>query len=155
MFGNGLIEMCPLRPIMHKTRFSASDEVTALMNVDVVTVESDDPLFVAAEKMHRNGVGGLPVTDTEGNLVGMLTERDICRAASENGGDLTDDIVRDWMVAPAVAVQAEETINGVIQRMGDYNYRRMPVVRGTKLVGIVSQTDMMKNYPDLVCSRDW
>ncbi len=140
---------------MHKSKLSASDEVTTLMKVDVVTVEADDPLFVAAEKMHRNGVGGLPVTDTEGNLIGMVTERDICRAASENAGDLTDGIVRDWMVAPAVAVQAEETLNGVIMRMGDYHYRRMPVVRGTKLVGIISQTDLMRNYPDLVCSRDW
>lgn len=140
---------------MHKTRLSSSDEVSVLMVVDVETVEVDDPLFVAAEKMHRASVGGLPVVDDEGNLVGMLTERDICRAASENGGDLTEDIVRDWMANPAVAVQAEETLSGVINRMRDYHFRRIPVVRGTKLVGIISQTDMMRHYPDLVMSREW
>ncbi len=134
---------------------SASDEVSECMKPDVVTVEADDSLCLAAEKMHLFAVGGLPVTDDKGNLIGMLTERDICRSVSKKNGKMGNEIVRDWMSAPAIAVQVEETLDGVINRMADYNFRRIPIVSGTTLVGIISQTDMMKHYPDLVISQKW
>ena len=125
------------------------------MVVDVVCVKPDDFLHLAAERMVVHRVGGLPVLDDEGNLVGMLTERDICGEVVLGGGRIDGARVRDAMTTPVVAVQSEETMYGVAQRMRDNKFRRIPVLVGERLVGIISQTDFLRKMPELIVEHRW
>ncbi len=135
--------------------YSASDEIQTIMNRNVTVIGPDDDLIMAAAKMHEQGVGALPVVEDGMKIIGILTERDICRELGKGCSRLEHVLVKDAMSSALVYVQPEETLDGVIARMSDYHYRRIPVVKNGQLVGIISQTDFLNHYPELISSHSW
>jgi acetoin utilization protein AcuB len=96
----------------------------------------------------------LPVTDAEGRLVGMVSERDLhsyYTPRKELAGDWAFEVrvkleepVSKIMVSPAISVEAGAPLTLAIQRILDHRVSALPVIEGDKLVGIVSYVDLLR-----------
>ena len=91
--------------------------------------------------MREHGIGSVVVVD--GNRpVGILTERDLLRAAAA-AAEPSTGLVRDWMADHADCVQADASIDDAWRQLDDHGYRHIPVTVGDELKGIISIRDLM------------
>lgn len=107
-----------------------------VMAKDPVVTGPDATVAEAAATMVRGRVGSLLVKDDD-SVVGILTERDILRAAGADG-DLLSTLVREWMTADPTTAPADQDTEDAIATMLGSGFRHLPVVDGAELVGIVS-----------------
>jgi CBS domain-containing protein len=117
--------------------------VADLMTREVVAVEPSDTIGEAAEKMIAAGVGAVVVSDF-GNIIGILTERDILRAVAHRTHS-AEARVRQWMTANVVTVEASTSAEDAAKTMLDHNFRHLPVVDKGRSVGIVSLRDFARD----------
>lgn len=106
-----------------------------VMAKDPITVEADATLAEAAAAMVRARVGSLLVVEDE--VVGILTERDVLRAAGADG-DLLATRVRDWMTREPTTAPADQPIDEAVTTMLDGGFRHLPVTEDDEVIGIVS-----------------
>jgi len=118
------------------------DTVGDLMTRDVLTVDPADSLGEAAEKMIDHGVGALVVSDF-GNIIGIVTERDVLRAAAHRTSS-AETRVRQWMTTEVITVPPSMPATEAAQTMLDRNFRHLPVVDGGRPVGILSMRDLAR-----------
>ncbi len=118
------------------------DTVGDLMTRDVLTIDPADSLGEAAEKMIDRGVGALVVSDF-GNIIGILTERDVLRAAAHRTSS-AETRVRQWMTPEVITVPPSMPAAEAAQTMLDQNFRHLPVVEDGRPVGIVSMRDLAR-----------
>lgn len=117
--------------------------IADLMSIDVSTIQPQDSLRHAAERMRRMDVGVLPVWDGE-RLLGMLTDRDIVVRALADGLDPDTSCAYDVMTPDVRACSPEQAAEDVKRLMGEQQLHRLPVVDGNaRLVGIVSLGDLV------------
>jgi CBS domain-containing protein len=134
------------------------------MTSPVVSVELDAKVIKAAEVMLQNRISGLPVIDRDGRLVGMVTEGDLLRRV-ETGtqrlrprwvefivgpGRLADEYARshsrkvaDVMTRDPIAVNEETSVAEIVDLMEKHQIKRVPVISGQHLVGIVSRVNLL------------
>ena len=93
--------------------------------------------------MSKGRFGSAIVVDGEDRLLGIVTERDVLRAAS-SGADLTVATARDWMTAEPVCATYDMDIAEAAELMGARGFRHLPVREGEKVAGIVSQRDVLR-----------
>ena len=106
----------------------------------VVSVAPEDTLGEAAQKMVDEGVGSAVVLD-HGRLIGILTERDLLKAAAGRVHS-SEARVREWMTAePQVVSESTDPVEAV-QIMLEGGFRHLPVVENERAVGIVSIRDL-------------
>ena len=113
-----------------------------LMTTPVVRIQPEETVAVAARMLEHNNIGAMPVCSADGKLCGMLTDRDIvlrCVAAEEDPAQIQ---VKDIMTRRPAAVTPEMDCRAAAQMMARHQVRRLPVVEGEKLVGIVSLCDL-------------
>jgi CBS domain-containing protein len=103
----------------------------------------------AAEKMAQNDYGALPICNGEGRLQGMVTDRDIVTKVIAAGKDPRDCQVSELAdQAEVVTIGADDSVEEALRTMKDHKVRRLPVIDGHDLVGMVSQGDIATNYPE-------
>jgi len=107
-----------------------------LRNITVISPE--DSLAVARLIMERHGIGGLPVVE-EDKLVGMITHRDIILI-----GEIGELKVKDVMMRDIITVEEETPLVDVMRIMKEHGYQRVPVVKGEKIVGLVTQSSVIE-----------
>ncbi len=112
-----------------------------IMTEDVYTTPPDASVAEVAQAMVRGRIGSAAVV-VGGLIVGIFTERDVLRAAAA-GGDLSAEPVRNWMTEDPVTATAEEDSEDASETMLGGGFRHLPVVDGTKLIGIVSLRDLL------------
>lgn len=112
-----------------------------IMTPNPQTTGADDSVSEAAKAMVAGLFGSLLVTRHH-TLVGILTERDILRAAAE-GHDLSNEVVRDWMTPDPVTAGPDEDSEEAAITMMSQGFRHLPVVDGSDLLGIVSLRDVL------------
>jgi CBS domain-containing protein len=98
------------------------------------------PVAVAAERMVARKVGSACVLEAS-FLAGILTERDVLRAAA-SGADLTISMVNEWMTPDPQAASPEMSVDEAAQIMVRNGFRHLPVLDGRHLCGIVSLRDL-------------
>jgi citrate synthase len=106
-----------------------------------VTCAADDTLAAAAQVMQRADTGSVVVTD-DGKVVGILTERDLLRAAAAAGGP-DHEHVRLWMTVRPDVLGPDERADTAWASLTSHRYRHLPVVDGDRCVGVVSLRDLM------------
>lgn len=111
----------------------------------VFTVTPDETLSSIAALLHTRKVGAFIVTDSLGRVVGIISERDIIRAIAQSGAEALTKTVSDIMTRDVICAHMEETVETLLARMTDRRIRHLPVMEGTKLVGIVSIGDLVKS----------
>jgi CBS domain-containing protein len=120
----------------------APDTIGELMTTDVVTVGPDDRVRDALQAMIDHDFGSIVVAE-EGRPVGVFTERDVTRRVLTDAG-LLEHRVRDLMSAPPITVQPGDQVVDVFELMNGKGIRRLPVVEGDRLVGIVTEGDLRR-----------
>jgi citrate synthase len=115
--------------------------VRALMSSPAVTCERGTLLGDAARRMHEAGTGSVVVTD-HGKVAGILTERDLLRAAAVGTGG-GDDPVELWMTQQPDVLGPEEEVAAAWSSLTHHHYRHLPVVDRGELLGVVSVRDLM------------
>lgn len=122
--------------------------VRDIANRDVVTVDADATVRVAAEKMVERNVGSLVILNDDGTPTGMLTDRDIVTRVVACGLDPASTQVSAIMGHPVVSVRETANIETALGCM-TFGVRRIPVVNSDEqLVGIVSLDDFLLMYSD-------
>ncbi len=139
--------------------------VSELMFRDVVSVEPETSLADAARMMLARHISGLPVVDRAGRLVGMVTEGDLlCRSELATDGkqagwfrtffmpgSLASDYVRshgrhvsEVMTPDPISVSPETPLSEVADIMRGKRVKRLPVLDGGRLVGVIGRTDLLR-----------
>jgi CBS domain-containing protein len=109
----------------------------------VFSVVPQDSVLHAIEMMATRHVGALLVME-QGNLKGIISERDYARKVILKQRSSHDTPVKDIMTAPAVTVTPENTVYQCMQMMTEGRFRHLPVVQGAKVVGMLSIGDLVK-----------
>ncbi len=135
-----------------------------IMTPDVITIDADSTVVEAADIMLRHHISGLPVVDTAGNLIGILSEGDFVRRAEigterKRGRWLSflvspDRIALDFvhahgrkvheiMTPHPQTVTEDAPLDEIARIMEAHDIKRVPVVRGQRVVGIVARSDFL------------
>jgi CBS-domain-containing membrane protein len=136
-----------------------------VMSRNVVTIRQDATLRDAIRLMLDHAISGLPVVDAEGRVVGMVTEGDLLRRAETQTerhrprwleilmgpGRLSDEYVRsharkvgEIMTQAVVGVPPDAPLDQIVALMEQHRVKRLPVLDGERLVGIVSRADLLR-----------
>ncbi len=116
-----------------------------IMTADARCIGENDALTIAAEMMQELDVGALPICGEDGRLKGMLTDRDIVVKAVAAGMDPETTNAGRLAAGSLVTVEADDDISVALNKMQEHQIRRIPVIEGHKLVGIVSQADIARH----------
>ncbi|HEX7195904.1 MAG TPA: CBS domain-containing protein [Candidatus Limnocylindria bacterium] len=108
----------------------------------------NETLVDAARKMRDLDVGALPICGDDNRLAGMLSDRDIVVRAIADGKDAGSVRVGDLADGKPITIGADDSIEEALATMSKHGVRRLPVIDGHDLVGIVSQADIARNLPD-------
>jgi CBS domain-containing protein len=120
------------------------------MTTDPIKLGVDEPIATAARVMRDNDIGDVLVTDDGHHLVGIVTDRDIVVRAVADGGSL-DEVTVGAICSDPVSVSPDDEVDEVIDVMREQAVRRIPVVEGEVVVGLVSLGDLATAYdPDSV-----
>jgi CBS domain-containing protein len=119
-----------------------------LMTGGVRYVPATESIDRAAQLMRDHHVGALPVTDANGDVVGMVTDRDLVVKALAEGRDPGHTTVGALAERRPIAVEAETDLGDVLGVMGDAQVRRVPVLENGKLVGIISEANVVRRLDD-------
>jgi CBS domain-containing protein len=136
---------------------------------NIVTVRADDSIYTAIRLMLKKGISGLPVVEAgpleTRKLIGVVTEGDLLRRRETNTllrwprwleflagpGKLAEEYVRgnsrkigDIMTAPVISVTEDTPVEDIVQIMEQRHIKRVPVVRGHTLIGIVTRANMLR-----------
>jgi len=123
--------------------------VKEIMTRDVVTIEKGSDINEAAEKMASERVGSIVVTDRNDHPIGMITERDFIRKVFGKDKDRNKLKVEEIMTTPLATINDEMELNKAIRKMRRLNVKKLPVIRGGELIGIVTETDVLSISPEI------
>ncbi len=107
-------------------------------------VRAEDTIETAAALLTSNNIGALPVRDTEGRLVGILSERDIVQGFGREGERIKSRRTRDLMTKDVATCTLENSIDEVLGIMSRRHIRHLPVLENGKVIGMVSLRDVME-----------
>ena len=116
-------------------------ELRQVMSTDLVTLPGSTAMAEAAQRMVRRGIGSVMVVDGA-MLSGILTERDVLRAASR-ATDMASDPISRWMTPDPTTCRPDTTTEAAAELMLSGGFRHLPVVNEGDLIGIVSLRDVL------------
>jgi CBS domain-containing protein len=117
--------------------------VKDLMTPNPTTVEPETPVSEAAKRMAREDVGPLPVVEDD-RLVGIVTDRDLVIRVIADDRDPGSTTVREAASGGLVTVSPDDDLVKTLDLLAKHQVRRLPVVDGDRLVGIVAQADVAR-----------
>lgn len=119
-----------------------------IMTPDVECVGVNDTIQDAAKMLAKLNVGSMPICGDDNRLKGMLTDRDIVLKVIAEGRDVSTTTVGELAEGKPVTIGADDSIHEAIETMAEHKVRRLPVIDGHELIGIVSQADIAKHAED-------
>ncbi|QCW50511.1 CBS domain-containing protein [Nocardioides dongxiaopingii] len=119
-----------------------------IMTGGVQCARVDETVTEAARTMRDLQVGSLPICGADDRLQGMITDRDIVLRCVAEGLDTTQAEVQDHAGAEVVTIGADDSVEEMLRTMREARVRRLPVIDGHDLVGMISQADVARNLPD-------
>jgi CBS domain-containing protein len=111
---------------------------------EVWTISEEAMVYRALQLMSEKGVGALPVTDKEGRVKGIISERDYARKIILEGRSSKETAIKDIMTEELFAVGPKNTLSECMALMSESRIRHLPVIENNKLVGIISIGDVVK-----------
>lgn len=118
--------------------------VKEVMNTAVVTCAQDSGLGSVIDIMREHDCGFLPVVDSHGIVVGVITDRDVCLAGGTKRRSLARMSVKETMSHPVFSCFPDENIKAVLATMAKHRVRRLPVLnKSGHLVGVLSIDDIV------------
>jgi CBS domain-containing protein len=125
-----------------------ANTVEQIMTHDPRTVDASDPVVEAARQMRDGDVGDVIVTQ-DGQVTGIVTDRDIVVRAVADGRAPDSTPVSEVATSDLQALEPSQSVDEAVQAMREHDIRRLPVVDGGRPVGIVSLGDLaVERDPD-------
>jgi CBS domain-containing protein len=121
-----------------------------IMTPDCTCIGENDTLIEAAKRLAELNVGALPICGEDDRLKGMVTDRDIVVKVLAQGKDPASTTAGEIGAGDGntVTIGADDSIEEALRTMSEHQVRRLPVIDGRKLVGIISQADIARNYDE-------
>jgi CBS domain-containing protein len=111
-------------------------------------VGENETIVEAAKKMQQLDVGALPICGEDNRLKGMLTDRDIVVEVLAQDKDPESTKAGELGDGKPVTIGADDSVIEALRTMADKQVRRLPVIDGHDLVGIISQADVARNLDE-------
>jgi CBS domain-containing protein len=122
--------------------------IEEIARTDVVTVDQEATLTEIAHVMRDERVGSVVVVDARGTVAGMLTDRDLVVSGLAEDRNPDECIANHILSTNVFSVKPDDDVASVARRMRDEGVRRVPVMRGHDLVGIVTLDDLLVHLAD-------
>ena len=122
--------------------------VREIMTGSAECIGENETLEEAARKMKQLDVGSLPICGEDNRLKGMVTDRDIVIKCIAEGRDPKNTKAGELGQGKPVTIGADDSVEEAIRTMQEHKVRRLPVIDGHDLIGMVSQGDIAKDYPE-------
>jgi CBS domain-containing protein len=119
-----------------------------VMTPDAQCIKENETLLAAAQKLAELNVGSMPICGEDDRLKGMLTDRDIVVKALAKGADPGSTTAGSLAAGKPVTIGADDSLRETLQTMARYQVRRLPVIDGHDLVGIIALADIARNMDD-------
>jgi CBS domain-containing protein len=119
-----------------------------IMTPDAKCVGENETVTEAARKLSELGVGSMPICGEDERLKGIVTDRDIVVKVLAQGKDPDSTKVGELGEGKPVTVGADDSVAKALRTMKEHKVRRLPVIDGHDLVGIVSIADLATNVDD-------
>lgn len=123
--------------------------VRDVMTRSVKSVGTNQPLIEAIQLMYKFDIGSIIVIQ-RAKPVGIITDRDVIRNIAMSQLDPVNLKAKDLMSTPLISIEENASIEEAVQIMIRRKIKRLPVVKGEKLTGIITVTDIAKTTPQLV-----
>jgi CBS domain-containing protein len=114
------------------------------MTGDAQCIGENDSVLDAAKRLAELDVGAMPICGEDDRLKGMVTDRDIVVKVLAQGKDPSATTAGELGEGKPVTIGADDPIDEAIRTMKDHKVRRLPVIDGHRLIGIVSQADVAR-----------
>lgn len=112
----------------------------------VATMRPDATLFDIINRLTQKKIGAIVVVGDNGEVVGIVSERDIIRRLAERGEGALKESVSQSMTSSVISCHETSTIDEIMELMTQGRFRHVPVIEDGALVGIVSIGDIVKNH---------
>lgn len=122
------------------------------MEREVIGCSTGSTMAEAAMILADKRIGAMPVFDG-GQVVGILSERDVLYGIAESGAALLEKTVGVCMTSPPITVEPEKTVNEALGLMTRRRIRHLPVMRGSEMIGFLSIGDLVKNRIDEIAGE--
>ncbi|MFF8374316.1 CBS domain-containing protein [Streptomyces lydicus] len=119
-----------------------------IMTPSAECIGAEDSVLDAARKLTDLGVGALPICGTDDKLKGVLTDRDITVKVLGKGRDPQQTKAGELAQGEAVTIGADDDADEIFATMSHHKVRRLPVIDGHRLVGMVALADVARALPD-------
>ncbi|MEE8365017.1 MAG: CBS domain-containing protein [Gammaproteobacteria bacterium] len=119
-------------------------EVLRNKGSEVYRLKTDNSIAEAATTLTEKKIGALLVEDNDGQIVGILSERDIVAGMGPHGADLHDVRISELMTTNLIKCTGQDTVLQAMEKMTDRRIRHLPVFDGDDLVGVISIGDLVK-----------
>ena len=114
-----------------------------IMTADIVTIHPEATIRDAIELLISRGISGLPVVDSEGHLVGILTEFALLALAYDH--EIANQTVAEHMTSEVLTVDVATPVNKIADQFIVHRVQRLPVIREGRLAGLVSRRDVLES----------
>jgi CBS domain-containing protein len=119
-----------------------------IMTSDAQCVGENDTVLDAAKRLAELGVGAMPICGEDDRLKGMLTDRDIVVKVLAQGKDPGSTTAGELGEGKPVTIGADDSATEALRTMAEHQVRRLPVIDGHDLIGMVSQADVARNLDE-------
>lgn len=127
-------------------------QISEVMTESVVTAPPDCPVRAVAEIMRERNVGSVVLIDDDGLPVGFVTDRDLAVSVLADGRDPAEP-AEGHASSPVVTATPAMTVEAAAELMVGHGIRRLPVIDGDRLIGIVTLDDLAVRTGDLALAR--
>ncbi len=117
---------------------------------NVITLGVSTSVTDALKLLEEKAIGVILITNSEGRLEGILSERDIVRSLARGGTGILSDSVASHMTRNVVTCSQSDAVIGVMEVMSKGRFRHLPVTDNSKLVGLISIGDVVKRRLQVV-----
>jgi CBS domain-containing protein len=111
-------------------------------------IGENDTVLDAAKRLAELDVGAMPICGEDDRLKGMLTDRDIVVKVLAEGRDPASTRAGELGEGKPVTIGADDSVEEALRTMKEHKVRRLPVIDGHQLIGIISQADLAKNVDE-------
>ena len=119
-----------------------------VMTGNVECIGENDSVTDAAKRLAELNVGAMPICGEDNRLKGMLTDRDIAVKVVARGKDPSTTKAGELGEGKPVTIGADDSVDEALRTMAEHQVRRLPVIDGHELIGIVSQADLARNIDE-------
>src|SRR3954452_17474676 len=133
---------------VHRGKEHTMTTARDIMTPDVSCIGEKDTLGEAARRMTELNVGSMPICGEDNRLKGMLTDRDIVVKALAAGRNPDEVTAGEFAQGKPVTIGADDDVAEILSTMAGHQVRRLPVIDGHRLVGIVALADVARALPD-------